>query len=221
MKRRALDPAGPRREGGPRACLWPRRLGSSRSRTPTSSLIKWGHSWPRREASGHKARTLGADAGRVDGVWFVPVELVCLGLNRHPTDADARGEGADGPQLSVGRAGGVLPAPWPLLCPVPVGPPDPASQRARKGHPRSPPLTPLESQREKCESSGSLVRSPAGPGAMSLTDSFVRPRAKEPEGAGPDCLLLRFPTWVSPMRILGLALRPPCREVCARPPPLP
>lgn len=56
---------------------------------------------------------------------------------------------------------------------------------------------------------------------MSLTDSFVRPRAKEPEGAGPDCLLLRFPTWVSPMRILGLALRPPCREVCARPPPLP
>lgn len=118
------------------------------------------------------------------------------------------GRGRRAPALS-GPGWGVFPAPWPLLCPVPVGPPDPASQRARKGHPRSPPLTPLESQREKRESSGSLVRAPAGPGAMSLTESFVRPRAKEPEGAGPDCLLLRFPTWVSPMRILGLALRPP------------
>lgn len=117
-----FGPSRTRREGGPRARLWPRRLGSSRSRTPTSSLIKWGNSWSRREASGHKAQTLGADAGRVDGVWFVPVELVCLGLNRHPTDADARGEGADGPQLSVGRAGGSCRLPGHCSAPSPWGP---------------------------------------------------------------------------------------------------
>lgn len=132
------------------------------------------------------------------------------------------GRGRRAPALS-GPGWGVLPAPWPLLCPVPVGPPDPASQRARKGHPRSPPLTPLESQREKCESSGSLVRAPAGPGAMSLTDSGLL-REAQSQGAGGGRARLS----ASPVPYLGFSNAHPwvgseasCREVCARPPPLP
>lgn len=101
---------------------------------------------------------------------------------RHP-------EGTDLPQLSVGRAWGACQLPGCCSAPSSWGP---VTQllRERGKDIRGPPLG---SQWEKPKPAGGLVRSPAGPAAISLMDSFVRPRAKEQEGAGSVCFFLLLP----------------------------